>query len=132
MRKRLPDTRDGATQKFQILARAEDGSTQEIEGYIQSGLYSDGRLGEIFVKVGKAGSTEALFDHWAIAVSVALQHGAPVEELMKKFTFTRFEPSGAVKSVEGIKRCTSPLDLVARWILSKYGKNEGEIVEDAA
>jgi len=125
MRERLQDTREGVTQKFKIVARAEDGSgTYEIKGYVQSGLYEDGRLGEVFVKMDKPGGSNAVYDAWAMASSIALQHGAPVDELLQKFVGTRFEPSGAVVDVEGILRCTSPLDLVARWILQKYGKKE--------
>ena len=122
MRERLDDTREGVTQKFKITARAEDGSgTYEVKGFIQSGLYGDGRLGEIFVKIGKPGASEAVYDAWATSTSIALQRGATVDELMQKFLNTRFEPSGAVQDVAGIRRCPSPLDLVARYILTKYG-----------
>ena len=125
MRERLEDTREGVTQKFKIIARAEDGSgVYEVKGYVQSGLYADGRLGEVFIKIGKPGSSEAVYDAWATSTSIALQRGATVDELMQKFLNTRFEPSGAVVDVAGIKRCTSPLDLVARWILAKYGTKE--------
>jgi ribonucleoside-diphosphate reductase alpha chain len=126
MRERLEDTREGVTQKFKIIARAEDGSgTYEIKGFVQTGEFADGRrLGEVFVKIGKPGGSNAVYDGWATASSIALQHGAPVEELMQKFIGTRFEPSGAVQGVAGILRCTSPLDLMARWILQKYGKKE--------
>jgi ribonucleoside-diphosphate reductase alpha chain len=125
MRERLEDTREGVTQKFKIIARAEDGSgVYEVKGFIQSGLHADGRLGEIFIKIGKPGSSESVYDAWATSTSIALQRGATVDELMQKFLNTRFEPSGAVMDVAGIKRCSSPLDLVARWILKKYGTKE--------
>jgi len=125
MRERLPDTREGATQKFKIIARALDGSgTYEVKGFVQTGEFADGRLGEVFVKIGKPGGSDAVYDGWATSTSIALQHGATADELMQKFVGTRFEPSGAVQDVAGILRCTSPLDLVARWILAKYGKKE--------
>jgi ribonucleoside-diphosphate reductase alpha chain len=126
MRERLPDTREGATLRFRIISNATDGTGLcETKGYIVTSTYAeDKRLGEIFIKVGKPGSSEALCDQFAIACSIALQRGASVDELLQKFVGTRFEPSGAVKDVEGILRCTSPLDLVARWILQKYGKKE--------
>jgi len=125
MRKRLSDTRKGRTQHFTIIARNEDGDgVYEVKGYIQSGEYDDGTLGEVFVKMGKPGSSEAVYDAWATSASIALQHGAPVEELLGKHVNTRFEPSGAVRGVDGISRCTSPLDLMSRWLISKYGRAE--------
>jgi ribonucleoside-diphosphate reductase alpha chain len=124
-RERLPDDREGVTLRFRIISNAIDGSgLYETKGYVQSGVYPDGKLGEIFVKTGKPGGTEALLDQWAVSTSVALQYGAPVDELLRKFVGTQFEPSGAVTGVEGIKRCTSPLDLVARYLLMKYGTKE--------
>lgn len=124
MRKRLEETRIGVTQKFTVIAKDDDGEIYEVEGYVQSGLYPDGKLGELFVKIGKAGSSETLLDQWAVAVSTALQYGAPVDAFLKKFDNTRFEPSGGVKGVAGITRCTSLVDLIARWALSKYGQKE--------
>lgn len=124
-REKLPGTRNGVTQHFTIISRSRrsddaDG-VQETEGYIQTGEYEDGRLGEIFLKVGKAGSSEAWHDEWAKCASIAFQHGVPVDVLLDKHVNTRFEPSGAVKGVAGIARCTSPLDLICRWLVAKYG-----------
>lgn len=122
MRERLPETRAGTTQKFKIIARNPDGDgTREIKGYVQTGLYEDGRLGEIFIRIGKPGASEAIYDQLAVACSVALQHGASVDELFGKFVRTDFEPSGAVLDVAGISRCSSPLDLVARYLIAKHG-----------
>lgn len=123
MRKKLPDDRVGTTQKFTIIARSEDGNgVYELKGYVSTGEYPDGTLGEIFVKLGKPGATEALLDQWGIAASIALQHGAPVNELFSKHVGTRFEPSGAVLGMSDIARCTSVVDCIARWIISKYGE----------
>jgi ribonucleoside-diphosphate reductase alpha chain len=133
-RERLPDDRQGMTQKFTITARrprrqGEPDGTEEIDGYIKVNCYPDGRLGEIFLWIGKPGSTEAMYDQWAIAVSMALQHGATVDVLFGKHLGTRFEPSGAVQGVEGVRSCTSLLDLVARWVIGRYGEKKEELVE---
>lgn len=124
MREKLSETREGLTLHFAITTLAEDGTLAEVDGYVQTGVYEDGRLGELFLKVGKSGDAIAVMDQWAISTSVALQYGAPIDVLLGKFVGTRFEPSGAVRGVEGILRCTSPLDLVARWLLVKYGPKD--------
>jgi hypothetical protein len=128
-RERLPEDRAGTTVHFTILAREEgqDGtpSVREVKGYITSNTYPDGRLGEIFVRVGKAGSSEAWIDVWAIACSIALQRGATVDEVFGKFVGQRFEPSGSVKWLNGMTRCTSVVDAVSRYLIGKFGeKNE--------
>lgn len=126
MREKLENDRAGVIQHFKILSREEQPNGEvgikETSGYIQAGEYPDGRLGEVFIRVGKPGSSEALLDQFAVAASIALQHGAGVEELFGKFTHTSFEPSGAVKGVDGIERCLSVLDLVARYLIGKYGR----------
>lgn len=120
MREKLEDTREGITHHFTIYTKNEDNSgVHEVDGYIQTGLYKNGRLGEVFVKVGKQGDFHALVDQWAIAVSVALQYGAPMEDFLKKFVGARFEPSGATTNKE-IPRCTSIVDYTSKWLLHKY------------
>lgn len=117
VRERIKEaTRPGVTQHFTIITLAG-----EVDGYITTGEYANGQLGEVFVKIGKPGGEEAMFDQWAIAVSVALQYGAPVKELLGKFAYTKFQPAGAVRGVAGIKRCDSPLDLICRYLIDKYG-----------
>lgn len=128
MRERLPDVREGLTHHFVVTAKKIDGVTGEpelvdIDGYIQTGLYPDGRVGEIFLKIGKAGDQFAAFDQWAIDFSLLLQHGVPLEELCKKHEHTQFWPFGATSNRE-IPRCSSIPDYVARWLLLKYGKEE--------
>lgn len=124
-KQRLPEERRGVTHHFSILTKRTDPEgldrLVEIDGYLQTGEYEDGRLGEIFLKVGKAGAESAWIDQWALLFSVALQYGAPVEELAKKFVGTNFEPYGATKNKD-IPRCTSVLDYVARYLLAKYGR----------
>lgn len=128
MREKLKDTRVGPALHFTILNREEheDGthSTHEVDGYVHTGEYEDGRLGEIFVKVGKAGSNEAMYDQWAILASIGLQHGIPVDVLFSKHVGTRFKPSGTVKGAVGIRNCTSILDLISRWLIGYYGSKE--------
>lgn len=128
MREKLPTDRAGKTSRFTLTARVEneDGSVtlREMKGYIQANTYEDGRLGEFFVRVGKPGSSEAWLDTWAISCSIALQHGATVDELLSKFVGTRFEPSGSVKWLPGVDRCTSMADMVSRFLISRYGNKE--------
>lgn len=140
MKERLEVDRAGTTHHFTITARCDlhdagdaaqlrdcekcgGSGVYEVKGYITVNTYPDGRLGEIFVGVGKTTSTEAWIDQWARAASFALQYGAPVDEFFGKFVATRFEPSGATRH-KVIKRCTSVLDYVARWVLLRFGTAE--------
>lgn len=125
MREKLPVDRSGVTQKFTIFAREEDEDTHEArivekDIYLTANTYPDGRLGELFIHIGKAGHTEGVYNEWAKGVSRSLQHGIPVDELFRQHVGTRFAPEGATTNKE-FPRCTSILDLVSRWILSRYG-----------
>lgn len=89
--------------------------------YIHSGEYPDGTLGEVFVTVGKDGSTVAgLISAWAQAVSIGLQYGVPLAKFVDVFTHGRFEPAGNVSGHASIKRATSLVDLVMRILAVKY------------
>ncbi|KKW46540.1 MAG: Ribonucleoside-diphosphate reductase, adenosylcobalamin-dependent [Parcubacteria group bacterium GW2011_GWB1_56_8] len=125
MRRRPEDERRGLTHHFEIYApssrNGEVGEVQKIDGYIQTGEYDDGTLAEIFIKVGKQGDFHAVLDQFAIAASVALQHGAPADSFFRKFVGTQFEPAGATSNTE-IPRCTSVLDYCARYVLSRYAR----------
>ena len=133
MREKLPTERVGVTQKFTIIARKFDETgapldgVRELKGYITASIYPDrredgtphpmaGKLGEVFVKVGKPGEPTALLDEWAQSVSRELQRGADPVALFGKHRFTQFEPSGAVRGIKGVTRCSSPTDLVAQYI----------------
>ncbi len=124
MREHLPDTRNSVTQRFSIYWTPDGGEVEKFKGYITVGQYDDGRPGEIFLRVGKAGSSEALLDQLAVAWSLLLQNGVPLDEICSKFEFTQFEPFGLVKGLEayGIRRCSSPVDLVAKYLKCKYLK----------
>ena len=106
-RERLPDTRNSITHKFDISGH---------EGYIVVGLYPDGRPGELFLTMGKEGSTlGGLLDSIGILTSVSLQYGVPLDALVQKFSHCRFEPSGWTKNPD-IRQATSIVDYIFRWL----------------
>ncbi|MBX2931327.1 MAG: vitamin B12-dependent ribonucleotide reductase [Chitinophagaceae bacterium] len=110
-RKSLPAKRKGFTQKAKINGQAL---------FLRTGEYSDGTLGEIFIDLAKEGSTvRSLMNCFAIAVSVGLQYGVPLEEFVEKFVFTRFEPAGMVDH-PNIKTTTSLVDFVFRALAYEY------------
>ncbi len=111
-RQRLPDRRKGYTQKAVVGGH---------KVYLRTGEYSDGRLGEIFIDMHKEGAAfRSLMNNFAIAVSIGLQYGVPLEEYVEAFTFTRFEPSGLVEGNDTIRMATSILDYVFREVAISY------------
>ncbi|POY35597.1 ribonucleoside-diphosphate reductase, adenosylcobalamin-dependent [Solitalea longa] len=111
-RKRLPQKRRGFTQKATV-----GGQTV----FVRTGEYQDGTVGEIFVDMHKEGASfRSLMNCFAIAVSIGLQYGVPLEEFVDKFTFTRFEPSGMVGGHENIKSSTSIIDYIFRLLGYEY------------
>ena len=121
-RRRLPTRRRGYTQKAIVGGH---------KVYLRTGEYDDGHLGEIFLDMHKEGSSfRAMMDSFAIAISMGLQHGVPLEEYVDAFTFTRFEPSGIVEGNEAIKMSTSILDYIFRELAISYlGRNDLAHVE---
>ncbi|MBT4727464.1 MAG: vitamin B12-dependent ribonucleotide reductase [Bacteroidetes bacterium] len=110
-RKRLPSKRNGFTQKAKI-------GGQTI--FVRTGEYSDGTLGEVFIDMHKEGAAfRSMLNSFAIAISLGLQYGVPLEEYVDKFTFTRFEPSGNVDHAN-IKYATSIIDYVLRLLAFEY------------
>jgi ribonucleoside-diphosphate reductase alpha chain len=110
-RRRLPAERTAITHKFDIAGH---------EGYITVGLYPDGQPGEIFLKMAKEGSTiSGLMDTFATTVSVALQYGVPLHDLVHKFAHVRFEPSGFTSNPE-IPIAKSIVDYIFRWMGSRF------------
>jgi len=110
-RARLPATRSAITHKFEIA---------DQDGYIIVGLYEDGSPGEVFLKIGKEGSTlGGLLDCVGILTSVALQHGVPLETLVDKLSFARFEPSGWTGNPE-VRNAHSIVDYVFRWLGARF------------
>jgi ribonucleoside-diphosphate reductase alpha chain len=107
MRRRLPDTRESVTHKFNVAGH---------EGYLIVGLYEDGRPGELFITMAKEGSTiGGLMDSLGTAISVALQYGVPVESLVTKFAHQRFEPMGMTTNSD-IPFAKSLVDYIFRWL----------------
>jgi ribonucleoside-diphosphate reductase alpha chain len=111
-RERLPDRRTGYIQKAVVGGH---------KVYLHTGEYDDGRLGEIFLDMHKEGAAfRSLMNNFAIAVSVGLQYGVPLDEFVEAFTFTRFEPAGLVRGNAKIKNATSILDYIFRELAISY------------
>jgi ribonucleoside-diphosphate reductase alpha chain len=121
LRRHLPDERRAITHHFSIAGQ---------EGYLTVGVYDDGSPGEIFVRMAKEGSTiSGLMDSIATVVSLALQHGVPLDVLCAKFSHTRFEPSGWSGNPK-IGYATSLMDYLFRWMELKFlTKEQGELFE---
>ncbi|MEG8947628.1 vitamin B12-dependent ribonucleotide reductase [Rosettibacter firmus] len=116
-RRRLPDRRTGYTQKVKINGQSV---------YLRTGEYENGQLGEIFIDMHKEGAAfRSLLNCFAIAISLGLQHGVPLEEFVDAFVFTRFEPSGIVTGHKRIKMATSVIDYIFRELAVTYlGRND--------
>jgi ribonucleoside-diphosphate reductase alpha chain len=111
-RERLPHRRKSYTQKAIVGGH---------KVYLHTGEYEDGRLGEIFIDMHKEGAAfRSLMNNFAIAISVGLQYGVPLEEFVEAFTFTRFEPAGLVIGNDSIKNATSVLDYIFRELAVSY------------
>ncbi len=114
-RRRLPATRASITHKFCIEGH---------EGYITAGLYEDGSPGEIFVTMAKEGSTlSGMVDAFATSISLALQYGVPLSDLVHKFSHMRFEPSGRTENNE-IPVAQSIVDYIFRWLASQFSSED--------
>ncbi len=111
-REKLPNRRKGYTQKAIVGGH---------KVYLRTGEFDDGRLGEIFIDMHKEGAAfRAMMNNFAIAISLGLQFGVPLDEYVDAFTFTRFEPAGMVQGNEAIKNATSILDYVFRELAVSY------------
>jgi len=111
-RNKMPDRRKGYTQKAIVGGH---------KVYLRTGEYDDGSLGEIFIDMHKEGAAfRSLMNNFAIAISLGLQYGVPLEEYVEAFTFTRFEPSGLVSGNDAIKMATSILDYLFRELAISY------------
>ena len=111
VRKRLPKARPATTTSFSVGG---------AEGYMTAGAYADGALGEVFLKLGKQGSTLAgVMDAFSIAVSIGLQYGVPLETFVEKFTNLRFEPAGMTDDAD-IRMAQSMMDYIFRRLALDY------------
>ncbi|MBK8210694.1 MAG: vitamin B12-dependent ribonucleotide reductase [Rhodospirillales bacterium] len=108
----LPNRRKGYTQKAKVGGH---------KVFLRTGEYEDGKLGEIFIDMHKEGAAfRSLMNNFAIAISIGLQYGVPLEEFVDAFTFTRFEPAGPVEGNDSIKLATSILDYIFRELGVSY------------
>ncbi len=116
-REKLPQRRKGYTQKAVVGGH---------KVYLRTGEYEDGRIGEIFIDMHKEGAAfRSLMNNFAIAISLGMQYGVPLDEYVEAFTFTRFEPAGLVQGNDSIKNATSILDYVFRELAVSYlGRND--------
>ena len=106
-RKRLPDTRQSVTHKFDISGHT---------GYITCGLYENGQPGEVFITMAKEGSTiGGVMDAFGTSVSLSLQYGVPLYDLVDKFSYSRFEPMGPTRNPD-IRMAKSVVDYIFRWL----------------
>src|SRR5260370_2823258 len=111
-REKMPDGRRGYAQKAVVGGH---------KVYLRPGEYDDGRLGEIFIDMHKEGAAlRSISNNFAIAISLGLQYGVPLEEYVDAFTFTRFEPNGPVQGNDSIKYATSIIDYVFRELAVSY------------
>lgn len=111
-RKKLPNRRKGYTQKATVGGH---------KVYLRTGEYEDGQLGELFIDMHKEGAAfRSLMNNFAIAISLGLQYGVPLDEFVEAFTFTRFEPSGMVTGNDTIKMASSVLDYIFRELAVSY------------
>ena len=111
-RRRMPRERQSITHKFSIAGH---------EGYITAGMYEDGSVGEIFLTdIGKEGSTlRGMMNAFATSISIALQYGVPLETLVRKFSYMRFDPEGITGNPE-IPFAKSMPDYIMRWLASRF------------
>lgn len=111
-RRQLPGRRSGYTQKADVGGH---------KVYLRTGEFEDGTLGEVFLDMHKEGAAfRSLMNCFAIALSIGLQYGVPLEEFVEAFTFTRFEPNGIVKGHDNIKMATSVIDYIFRELAMSY------------
>jgi len=111
IRRKLPDERQSITHKFEIAGH---------EGYLTVGMYEDGTPGELFIRMSKEGSTlSGVMDAFATSISLNLQYGVPLEELVRKFSHMRFEPAGITRNRD-IPIVKSIVDYIFRWLALKF------------
>jgi len=120
---RLPDERSSLTHRFKIHCEPEN-----VVGYMTSGFYKDGKLGEVFLNISKIGTlVSGLTDALMFCISVSLQHGIPLETFTRRFKHTRFEPSGYAESLDGKRRyAKSILDYIAWYLEERFVETDSK------
>jgi hypothetical protein len=138
MRDKLPGERASFDRRFRIV-QWEDDPTEpgkkvmtELKLYVIAGMYDDGRLGELFIRAEKMnGFISGILDAMATTISIALQHGVPLQQMTQKYRGGRFPPAQAFGlDDKEFKSCTSPMDLVAQWLDLRFP--EGKLALERA
>ncbi|MBU4212489.1 MAG: hypothetical protein L6437_15720 [Kiritimatiellae bacterium] len=121
MKTRMPITRQSVTHKAVIHA-----AEGRIKFFIVVGIYENGLPGELFITCDETGSTlDGFADSWAIAISMLLQTGTTLAQLVEKFAYQGFEPSGLTDCPE-VRHARSPVDYCVRWMEAEFGTHTGE------
>lgn len=119
-RKRLISERPGYTQVFRLAYSHKDGRADIMHFYFTANVYEDGKVGEVFIHAGKIGSlASGVLDACGTLISMLLQYGVPLEEIIGKLRHMRFTPEGMTANPE-IPICSSPLDLLAQWLKKRF------------
>lgn len=119
-RERLPAERRAVTRVFRLTRNHKDGTVGLVHFYFTVGLYGDGRVGEVFLKADQTGTlASGALDAVAMMMSLLLQYGVPLADIVPKLRGLRFEPSGWTKDPE-IPNCSSALDLLAQWLSKRF------------
>lgn len=119
MREHLASERPSITRRF-VIYYAEAGEAKSIKLYLTAGMTTDNRLAELFVRADRQGSfLSTALDAMAMTLSMALQHGVPMEAITSKLRHMRCEPSGSTRDEE-FPTCSSPFDLIAQWLTAKF------------
>jgi|WetSurMetagenome_2_1015567.scaffolds.fasta_scaffold670068_2 hypothetical protein len=116
----MPSERASFTRVFRLAYQHSDGRPDIMSFYFTAGLLDDGRVGEVFIKADKTGSlASGALEAVGILLSMLLQHGVPLEDILLKLRHTRYPPSGFTKDPT-LPSCSSPLDLLAQWLGQKF------------
>ena len=126
IRFRLPEERSGHTKRFAL----GDGEGK-IDGYLTANTFTDHKIGEVFITAEKQGTfVSGLMDGFATTFSVALQYGVPIDRLVEKFRYSRFEPAGYTGESD-VRNATSVLDYLMQWLKLKQGEQDERGTEGA-
>lgn len=121
-RERLPNDRQSITRSFRLRYQHTDGRDDVMSFEFIVGLFPDGRPGEVFIRADKTGTlASGALDATAVMMSLLLQHGVPLETIVSKLKGIRFSPSGWTGDKD-VPNCSSPLDLLAKWLEYKFAQ----------
>lgn len=116
----MPSVRGGTTRKFEVPYKLLDGTVTTMSVYFSFSCYPDGRIGEVFIKAGKSGElASGALDAVATVMSMALQRGVVLDDLLPKIRHMRFEPQGFTGAAD-FPSCSSVLDLLAQWLAHRF------------